>query len=218
MTDDERFTPLPPKLVRRNRWLLIGLMLLSLLPLGAALWLYFGAPGLVQGAQTNQGALLTPPADLAALELERADGSTLDVGEVRRWRLLVFPGNDCSAECLEGLRLLRQVHVLLGRDDDRVERFVVHYPNAPAAQVEVIDEALPDMQSLQGSAKLLAEALSGRQLRGPAVKEDFDPEAVQQGVLTVDPLGNVVFYHRLGQIGDPLLSDLKRLLRLSNIG
>ena len=36
--------------------------------------------------------------------------------------------------------------------------------------------------------------------------------------MVVDPLGNVIFYFSLEQVGGDLLGDLKRLLRLSNIG
>lgn len=208
----------PPDMRRRNRnrLMLIGLMVLSLLPLGAAVGIYYGASWMVAGAQTNRGWLIDPPGDLEALGLKTDDGSVLRPGESRRWRLLVVPGNDCDDACLEALMLLRQVHVLLGRDADRVLRYAVLTPASPAGMRGALLTRLPEMTFVEGPADVLSNALDGRDLRGQQPIPAAD--SLDAGILTVDPLGNVVLYHGLEQIGSDMLSDLKRLLRLSNIG
>jgi len=200
----------------RNRLMLIGLMLLSLLPLGAAVTIYYGASWMVEGAQSNRGWLIDPPGDLEALGLIADDGTVVVPGESRRWRLLVIPGSTCDETCLEALQLLRQVHVLLGRDADRVLRLAVMTPSSPAGLRGTLRARLPEMPFVQGPPDILQAAVRGRALRG----QQPIPVAgtLDAGILTVDPLGNVVLYHGLDQIGQELLSDLKQLLRLSNIG
>lgn len=215
--EQEHKAPLSVALVRRNRIFLIVLVALSLLPLAAAVVLYYGAPGFVAGAQTNRGWLLDPPADLESLALRQADGAILVAGERRRWRLLVFPGAGCDDACLEAIELTRQVHILLGRDEDRVLRLAVLEPGASASLRGTLQRRLPEMEVVRAESAVLADTLAGRSLRGRELPPGF-AATVEAGVLTVDPLGNVILYHGLDQIGSDLLADLKQLLRLSNIG
>lgn len=217
VTEQRDDPTLPPNLIRRNRIMLIGLLLMTLLPLGAAVSLYYGAPWMVEGARTNNGALLDPPGALDAMALRQTDGDQLLPGEQRRWRLLVFPGPECDEGCMEALTLLRQAHILLGRDDDRVVRLAVLTPADPPGLRQRLQARLPEMAIVSGEPGVLAATLADRVLRGPRVPE-ADGDGPTSGVLTVDPLGNVILYHALDQIGPELLSDLKQLLRLSNIG
>lgn len=209
-------TPVGSRIRNRNRLLLVALMVLTLLPLTAAVTIYFGASWMVAGAQTNRGWLIDPPTDLEALGLVGEDGAVLVPGERRRWRLLVVTDSGCDESCIEALELLRQVHILLGRDADRLLRFAVITPSAAPGLRGTIRARLPDMRIVEGAPDVLREALAGRDLLG----QQPAPAAASlgSGILTVDPLGNVVLYHGLDQIGQDLLSDLKQLLRLSNIG
>ncbi len=215
--DDKAEAPLPRWLVHRNRLFLVLLVTLTLLPLGAAVAIYYGAPWMVTGAQTNRGWLLEPPADLEALALRHLDDEQLVPGERRRWRLLVFPGARCDDACVETIELLRQVHILLGRDEDRVLRFAVITPDAAPALFGTLQRRLPEMELLRGDSGVLSQTLAARNLRGRDRAAD-SVDGLDAGVLTVDPLGNVILYHGLDQIGPDLLADLKQLLRLSNIG
>ena len=208
---------LSPNHIRRNRVLLICLMILSMLPLIGAVWVYYGIPGSVAGAQTNQGALLDPPAQLEELGLLDAGGRVLVPGSERRWRLVVFPGRDCGSECLEALQLLRQLHILLGRDDGRVLRLAAFTARDGAGLREELERRLPEMAQLDAAEGLLGRVLGERELRARNVRP-LAEDGPDSGVLVVDPLGNVILYHGLDQIGPDLLSDLKQLLRLSNIG
>lgn len=213
---DQAATPVDSRIRNRNRLLLVALMALTLLPLAAAVTIYFGASWMVAGAQTNRGWLIDPPADLESLGLVAEDGAALLPGERRRWRLLVVTDAGCDESCIEALELLRQVHILLGRDADRLLRFAVITPASPPGLRGTVRSRLPDMHIVEGSSDFLEEALADRDLRG---QQPIPAAAgLASGILTVDPLGNVVLYHGLDQIGSELLSDLKQLLRLSNIG
>lgn len=205
-----------PRRRTRNRIMLVALILLGMLPLLSALFVYYVMPDAVSGAQTNRGVLLDPPAQLADLQLVGDDGP-VTIGEVRKWRLILVAPKDCDAACLERIHMLRQLHILLGKEKDRVLRLAA-FPGAvpPELQARLARE-YPDLTVVSAPPDLLATVLGSRALKGGEVELPADgwPEA---GVLTVDPLGNVVFFHGLDQIGDPLLSDIRQLLRLSNIG
>ena len=69
----------------RNRAILVGILVLAMLPLLAAVILYYGNPDSVTGAQTNRGALLDPPAQLEDLRL-RDEGGLITAEGPRLWR------------------------------------------------------------------------------------------------------------------------------------
>ena len=210
-----------PRLRTRNRAILVGLMILGMLPLWAALWFDYGVPETVSGAQTNRGALLQPPAQLAELEL-RDEGGLVTAEGPRLWRVVLFAPAACDEPCFERMHLLRQLHVLLGREADRVIRLAAFEAEPAASVTATLAEYFPEQEVVLAPAGTLADVLGSRRLAGgdaldPAVVAAAGPWP-EEGILVVDPLGNVIFFHGLDQLGDALLFDLKRLLRLSNIG
>ena len=200
----------------RNRALLVGLVVLAMMPLWAAIALYYGNPEAVTGAQTNRGALLDPPADFSELGLTDAGGALSAEGP-RLWRIVHYVPARCDEACLERIHLLRQTHVLLGRDADRVVRLAA-FTEAPDAEARArLAEFFPELEIVQAPPARMQTLLSGRELLGGDALE-AGAAVPAEGILVVDPLGNVILFHGLHQIGDALLFDLKRLLRLSNIG
>ena len=224
MTDQQATSPadaMDPALRTRNRAILVGIMVLAMLPLFAAVFIYYGTPGSVSGAQTNRGALLNPPERLEALGLRDAGGIIRAEGP-RLWRLVYIQPEPCGEACLEQLHQLRQLHTLLGRDADRAIRIAALAVEPVPAVQDVLDEAFPKLEQARIESTRLQTVLETRALVGG---DALDPATVAAGgpfpaagVLVVDPLGNVIFFHGLDQIGEALLFDLKRLLRLSNIG
>jgi hypothetical protein len=217
MTENtETATTQDPRIRRRNRAMLIALLLLAMLPLIAAVWLYYGKPLDIAGARTNNGALLQPPAQLEQLALLGETGPVA-TGESRKWRVLYVAGEGCDDACFERLHLLRQVQRLLGRESDRVLRLAVFPGGIDDGLRARLQEAFPRMEIVTGPKSLLSDVLRDRELRGGEL--DLPAAgAPASGLLTVDPLGNVIFLHLPEQIGEPILFDLKRVLRLSNIG
>lgn len=205
-----------PRLRTRNRAILVLLLVLAMLPLWGAIWFYYGDPASVTEARTNNGALIDPPAQLEELELADDRGPVV-TGEQRIWRLVFVAPTPCDSACFDQLALLRQLHVLLGRESERVMRIAAFPGPIDNGTQARLQETFPRLDLAIGAPDLIARTVVGRALRSG--ESDFDAtEPPATGILTVDPLGNVVFLHRIDQIGEPLLFDLKRLLRLSNIG
>ncbi len=175
--------------LKRNRvQVVIMLVTFPLLSVGAA-WILFYLAGNVQLDTTNNGEFVdaVKAADLA---LEGPDGRVLhDAGTWWIWMVT----EDCEAACEETLVGLRQLHLLLNKDAERVQRGLVAMSSSPYQRVRDRFPALRFLRS--GASGVLAP-----------------------GVYIVDPIGNVVLRYALDTEPRPVLDDLKRLLKVSQIG
>jgi hypothetical protein len=172
----------------RNRLVLVGMFAMVFGPMFFARFLYDS--GAVSGGATNHGELLDPVQPVQALSAELPAQPGL-------WSMALRVDGDCSdVACRDALHMLRQLHVLLNRDAGRVQRVLVSEAAEPVRQALAAD--YPRLRMVAPAGGRLA--------------------AGENAVFLVDPLGNVVMRYRLEQIGEELLDDLERLLKLSGIG
>lgn len=175
--------------LKKNRvQVLILLVTFPLLSVGAA-WILFFLAGNVQLDTTNHGEFVdaVKAADLA---LEGPDGAILD-GVGTWWIWMVT--EECEAPCEETLLQLRQLHLLLHKDAERVQRGLVAMSSSPYQRLR---ERFPALRFLKSGT-------SG---------------VLEPGVYIVDPIGNVVLRYAQDTEPKPVLDDLKRLLKVSQIG
>jgi hypothetical protein len=169
--------------------MLLAMFAIAFLTLGGSYVLFYSArEGGVWGT-TNKGTFVDPPITVAELGLADSSGRLLTEGGT--WWLWVVTREECQAECATAVHQLRQLHILLNKDSDRVQRGLVTDPNAiPALLTEY-----PGVTHLTG-----------------------DLEPLSEGIYIIDPIGNLVLHYRLEDAGKPVLTDLKKLLKLSQIG
>lgn len=151
---------------------------------------------LVDGGATNAGELLKPPTPLADLGLDDVPGPGL-------WRLLLVceqPGHD---DCILAAKLLNSVPILLGKDQPRLRLVVATLHGA------MLPVAMAGWAQTETSLDNLQQQL---------IKQGGLVSPYDNYVLLVDPDSSVVLLYRRELLGSPLLTDLKRLLRLSQIG
>jgi hypothetical protein len=181
----------------RNRLILLGLFAVALVPMVLAYLLAMGLQGGQPWSMTNHGELVEPLVNVATLGLRDVDGQPA-FGHERSpaWWLLLITGDDCGADCEQALFTLRQLHVLLQRDAHRVRRGIVFAPE------------LPDFARWQD--------IAGRypQLTPFSARD----ASVRQGIFIVDPLHNLVLFYDYAAAGKPVLEDLKKLLKASQVG
>lgn len=117
-------------------------------------------------------------------------GWDLDAQDAGHWFMWVVD-RGCSADCVQKMADLRALHILLSREAGRVRR------------------AYTD---LEGATPDLGEPFPKLHRIAPG------PIAMSPGVYIVDPNGNLVFFYEISV--DPALikEDLKRLLKVSQIG
>lgn len=97
----------------------------------------------------------------------------------------------CEANCAKTMHDLRSLHTLLNKEANRVAR------------------ALMTLDATSGV--VTTEEMDKVELRQT-------PASLKPGVYIVDPLGNLVFWYPENTPPKPVLDDLKRLLKLSQIG
>ena len=120
------------------------------------------------------------------------------------WSLVYVGSGVCLEDCRAALTLMRQTRLALGSDMARVARVFVasgeccdrEFLAREHAGLEVLDASTP------ASDALLAAF----------------PATHARTLYVVDPLGNLILSYDAGQNPRGLLEDLKKLLRLSQIG
>jgi cytochrome oxidase Cu insertion factor (SCO1/SenC/PrrC family) len=200
-----------PTAVRRGRLQALLLAALFFIPLSLAFWLYYGPGGWRPAGGTNQGELIDPARPLPQVELPLAGGSPVDGEFLRgRWSTVYIGDGACDARCRQALYLTRQSRIALNNDADRVRRVFLVTGNC--CDHDLLEREHPDLVvALLGSkdgASLLA--------RFPAYGDG--PVTTAGRIYLVDPLGNLLMSYPATAPDKALLTDLRKLLRLSHIG
>jgi cytochrome oxidase Cu insertion factor (SCO1/SenC/PrrC family) len=188
---------------RRQRRLLIGVALMFFAPLGLSFLLYYGH-GWHPGRHVNQGELVQPPLPLPAATLPLVSGGETDAQVLRgKWTVVYVRRGRCEEKCLRHLYDTRQVRTALDRDMNRVQRMFI--ADADCCDMPQLRELHPDLIIVRAGppvAPLLALL--------PAVNSDR--------MYLIDPLGNLMMFYQADSKPKGMLEDMKRLLRLSQIG
>lgn len=185
-------TPASPEDIRRGRRTLIGLAALFFLPLFAAFALYYGG-GWHPGERTNHGQLFEPPVPLA-----------VDWAQ-DKWTLVYVGNGRCDEACRDALLVMRQTRLGLAQEIPRVQRLLI--ATGECCDREFLDAYHEGMKIIDASA--------GTQ---SALVDAFPVEGREHNLFVVDPLGNLMMSFDSRENPKGLLTDLKKLLRLSHIG
>jgi cytochrome oxidase Cu insertion factor (SCO1/SenC/PrrC family) len=190
---------------RKAIWILIAAFFA---PLALAFLMYYGV-GIRPHGTTNQGDLITPPVTLPEIELPGVADQKLAADALRgKWTMVFIGDGACDARCREALTLMRQTRLALGDDMPRVQRLFLITGNC-------CDQAYLDTEH---SGLLLGRIDNPA---GQTLLQIF-PEraaAAQAGrIYLVDPLGNLMMKYESDAPQKGLLTDLKKLLKLSHIG
>jgi cytochrome oxidase Cu insertion factor (SCO1/SenC/PrrC family) len=191
----------------RNLQTLTALAALFLVPLVLAFFLYYGT-GWRPAAHLNHGTLITPPRPLPQTVLAPLlPGSTAQAPPLFRgkWSLVYVGGGACDADCHAALYVMRQTRLSLNTDMGRVARvFLVTAGCCDRSFLEAEHQGLDVRDAATGHAQTLLAA--------------FPPDGRAHTLFIVDPLGNLMMSYDARQDPHGLLEDLKKLLRLSQIG
>lgn len=194
---------------RRDLFVIIGTMVLVV---AASIALYaatqkglINLPALL--GTKNKGELISPPQPIAELPLRDTNGQPFDYSaESKRWTLLVPVVGDCDDVCTQTLYMTRQIDIALGRESNRVRRYLVTTTSPlPAALQQLLSEQHADIKVLQASR----EAFDG--YFGRVSVSDEPPR-----FYVVDPYGWLMMYYSAKHDGHAVLSDLKFLVKNSH--
>ena len=146
--------------------------------------------------RTNNGQLIEPPIDLATLKVEG-----LTDNFPGHWIIVHFLNEACEEPCWNSLYKTRQVNIRLGRDSQRVKRYLF----------------ISDSYNLstEEASKILSEY---PRLELFGVQEGKIPNILKDSYILFDPLGNGILIYAPELPGGELLDDLKKVLKNSKIG
>lgn len=204
----ENSEEISPERVRRGRRMALLLFAIGFGPMILATVMFYTG-WMNPTGKSNHGELVQPPVPIAGLQMQGAGGSPLatrfgpELTEPE-WMLMVV-AEDCGAECEDLLYRARQVNIALGKRANRVNR---------AAWVGEMSTDLDQRWSAEYSSMERLKLAPGADPSWPA---GVDP-AQQPRILVVDPFGNIVMHYGQEHTGKQMLTDLKRLLKLSQIG
>ena len=189
---------------RRGRQVLLIIAAIFLLPVVIAFTLYYGKLWQPAGSASN-GELIDPARPLEVSGLRHADGTPAGAEVLQgKWTLIYIGDGACNAACRTALVFGRQSRLALNNEMTRVQRVLLATSNCCDTQYIAAEQ--PGLIALDASSpeaqKLLAQF--------PAERE--------QSLFIVDPRGNLMMRHDASKTTKGLLSDLKKLLKLSHIG
>jgi cytochrome oxidase Cu insertion factor (SCO1/SenC/PrrC family) len=194
---------------RRNFLILAALFLV---PVIASFALYFG--GIWKpSASSAKGELIQPPRTLDYAGVRAIDGTNFDLKTLEgRWSLL-YIGHDCDEIARTALTYARQSRLALGKDMGRVQRVFIR---AGSCNGLIGEGCCPDDYLEKEHAGLIRlEATAPEFTR---MLQQF-PGDVRHSVYIVDPHHNLMMRHDASVVvNKALLTDLKKLLKLSQIG
>lgn len=189
---------------RRNQIKLLGIFAVAGIPVILAMLMYFGSFAIPAG-KTNKGELLVPPLSLSDFGLT-ATQDGLFTETQGKWLLIQTGSGECDALCLDMAHTARQVNILMAREQGRVERVFM----AEDEQVfrSALSQDYPELTFLPMTSEVRA-----------ALPTSKNPDVDTNWQLWIsDPLGNVILQYDASHSGYDLKDDLKKLLKLSNIG
>jgi hypothetical protein len=155
----------------------------------------------------NNGVLITPPRAIAELPLTLLDGEQFEFAkQPKHWNLLIPVVAHCDNQCEQNLYLTRQIHIALGKDADRVQRYLIATQWPLDAQFEELLKQHPGVQILRVDAAAFTAYFA---------KSNLQPARDQQYLL-LDPAGWLMMYYTPQHDGKAVIKDLKFLLSNSH--
>jgi len=187
---------------KKTTWARVQMLLIASVffgPLAVATWMYYGGHFQPEG-RTNHGALIKPIVNVA----EELPGSDVAMKGDGYWVLIYADENACAERCKDALYTLRQSQKMLGKEMDRLKRVFLHGESSPDT-VMLADEHT-------GLITLRDDGLSA------LLNNKKSAELSAGGYFLMDPLGNLVMYFEPEIDPRDMVTDIKRLLKLSRIG
>ena len=194
-----------------NRIQLILLFVCFLAPIVGAYYAYMTRDSR-EFNTVNNGQLYAKPQDLENIEFQWSNGQSQQFEDFdKRWYLVVVADGQCDSVCEQNLEKIARVRAMNGKNIARVVSLLVH-------------DGLPNAQSTDLLAKYGIHGLSTNDSEG--FKAWLKPfyEARNQGqfeadrIYIIDPLKKLMMSYPSDTDPKGLYQDLKRLLKVSQVG
>ncbi len=186
---------------------LLGLVFVFLAPFVGG-WMAFYVFDL-RPASGNYGTLIQPVRQVEWPPLADSGGQQLSAALSRKWAFLLFIENSCDTQCRTNLFHMRQIKTLLGRDSERLQNVVIsRQALSPEMRDYLVD--FPRLLVIDG----VSNSLIYRQFQ----LQSLDPVGSSAKTYLVDPAKNLMMHYPVESDQYRVLEDIKKLMKLSQIG
>lgn len=196
------------KQLRNNRILIVAIFAMSIIPVMIA-WVIFQNPGWL-GGQTNLGQLIIPPVPTQRTDFLGIDQfSKENMKELPgHWVIInLIPKQECTAICKDALYKTRQLRLMLNKELTRTRRLVILLADIDAEIAK----------GFWGTDDRLLRAKPSKDLFNKLL--EIRKGVVPDGMLLImDPIGNLMMQYDPEFDPYDVKKDLKKLLKISQIG
>jgi hypothetical protein len=155
-------------------------------------------------ARTNYGTLIEPQRPVPLLQLQTLEGKPFDLSSLSgKWVMLSADGGKCGVPCATKLYEMRQLRLITGKDQERIERVWFITDNAPVDQAVLL--AYPGTLMVRADAAALAAWLPAQ-------------DAIADHLYLVDPHQHLMMQFPRDPDPYQVKRDLTHLLAASEIG
>lgn len=176
----------------------VGPLLLAIVLFSLREWLPIAEP-------TANGTLIHPAQPIADIHVDLQDGKVVSLDHFReKWSYIAYFPEQCSLDCEAALFKLRQVISASGRFSTRVQ-YVLFGTNKSQDEHNTLVFARHPKLTI-GRLKELSTEAEGKKPLQPGY------------IYLVDPNGNLMMQYDREATSKGMLKDIKKLLRISNIG
>ncbi|MCK4842364.1 MAG: hypothetical protein KAT04_10885 [Methylococcales bacterium] len=193
---------------KKNNRTIIIIFSMSIIPFAIAMYLSSNASWM--GGGTNNGQLITPIVTTEFTDFVGFDEFSVEnMKEIRgHWVLVnVIPNNDCNELCQQAIHKTKQLRLMMNKDLTRIRRLVLVMAKV---DTDLAKQWWKDDARLLRSMPKLALLEKLKKIRN---------EDIPEGMLfLMDPLGNFMMQYEAGFDPYKVKRDLKKLLRISQVG
>ena len=195
--------------LNKNHKIILLIFGMTIIPFIFA-WIIQQNPQLLVSGRTNIGKLITPPVTTERSDLTGFDPFSRDnLTELGgRWVMInVIPNSDCNEVCRDALHKTKQLRLMMNKDLTRTRRVVIVFQDVDPVNAETWWQ--------QDTRLLRAEPNKTFRNKLLEIRKGSIPEGM---LFLMDPLGNLMMQYEPGFDPYDVKKDLKKLLRISQIG
>ena len=185
---------------------LSGYLLIALfvVPLLVAIAMYSLRDKLPMASVSSHGQLIHPAQPIEMVEVDLSTGEQLNLDQLQgKWTYILYAPNGCDLNCEASLFKLRQTRIATGREANRIQSFIVTKINHTSEKI----------------LSRYSQIKSGDQIKLKLEGSTEDKQYLESGkVYLIDPIGNFMMEYDVNSTSRGMLKDIKKLLKISNIG
>lgn len=193
---------------KKNQRTIIILALMTIIPFSIAWYLTKDAD--FRPGATNNGDLIIPLITTERSDLQGIDPFSIDnIDELKgHWVMLnIIPRKECNKVCVDAIHASKQIRLMINKDLTRTRRAVIVMQGERQASYQPWWDEDERLLKLRPTADLAVK-----------VKALLGADMADGQLILMDPLGNLMMQYKSGFDPYAVKQDVKKLLRISQIG